>query len=72
MALDVMMHNLPAIEDAGYSIVLSVHDELVAEVPMMAANDNHELMAELMARPVPWALGLPLAADGFTAQVYRK
>jgi len=69
IALDVMMHNMPAIEAAGYAIVLSVHDELLAEV--LAGGDHHR-MVEIMSRVPPWARGLPLAADGFTTDVYRK
>lgn len=68
MALDVMMHNMPAIEAAGYGIVLSVHDELLAET----VDGSGEDMAAIMARVPPWCSGLPLAAEGFTTDVYRK
>lgn len=69
IALDVMMANAPAIEKAGYQIILSVHDELLAEV---VESGDHVALAEIMARVPAWARGLPLAADGFTTPTYRK
>lgn len=68
---DVMKDNMPAIEEAGYEIVLSVHDELPTEAP-----DTDEYTAaglsSLLATPVAWAPELPLAAAGFEASRYRK
>lgn len=62
--------SLRAVE-AGYKIVLPVHDELVCEVP-----DKSEFTAEglsaIMAQGIDWAEGLPLAAEGFTSYRYRK
>lgn len=58
-------------EEAGYRIVLPVHDELVCEVPDSPEWSAEEL-AEIMARPVSWAAGLPLAAAGFETTRYRK
>ncbi len=62
---------MPAIEAAGYQIVLSVHDENITE-----ADDRDEFsaghLAGLMAINPPWADGLPLAAAGFEAYRYRK
>ena len=34
--------------------------------------DSHERLAEIMASPVDWAPGLPLAAEGWEGQFYRK
>ena len=66
-----MADNMPSIEDAGYDIILSVHDELLTE-----ADDNQSFSArhlsELLATNPEWAKGLPLAAGGFEALRYRK
>ncbi|KAA3649818.1 MAG: DNA polymerase I [Proteobacteria bacterium] len=70
-ARDVLAANMPAIEAAGYPIVLSVHDELITEAPD-SPEFNHEHLATLMAANPPWADGLPLAAAGFEAYRYRK
>lgn len=68
---DVLAWNMPAIEAAGYQIVLSVHDENITE-----AEDSDEFnashLAGLMATAPNWAKGLPLAAAGFEAYRYRK
>lgn len=68
---DVLAGNMPAIEAAGYQIVLSVHDENITE-----ADDRDEFNADhlagLMATTPTWAENLPLAAAGFEAYRYRK
>ncbi len=70
-ARDVMAWNMPAIEEAGYAIVLTVHDEVVTEAPD-TDEFTGERLAALLAAPPPWALDLPLAAEGFEATRYRK
>lgn len=71
VARDVMAHNMPAIEDAGYKIVLSVHDELLTETPDDEDFNDNELSSLLAAVP-PWAQGMPLAAAGFETNRYKK
>jgi DNA polymerase len=71
VARDVMAHNMPAIEDAGYAIVLSVHDELPTEAPDEPQYNADHLSALLATNP-PWAPDLPLAAAGFEAYRYKK
>lgn len=70
-ARDILAYNMPAIEEAGYEIVLHVHDENVCEVPDTEAF-SAEGLANLMAITPSWATGLPLAAEGFEAYRYRK
>lgn len=70
-ARDVMAHNMPAIENADYEIVLSVHDEMLTETPD-TDDYSHERLAEMLATNPPWAKGLPLAAAGFECHRYRK
>lgn len=68
---DVLAAAMPAIEAAGYDIVLTVHDEIIAEAPDSDEfNAGH--LASLMATTPIWANGLPLAAAGFEAYRYRK
>lgn len=68
---DVMAANMPLIEDAGYRIVLTVHDEVLTEAPDCSSYTTDRLSALLSANP-PWAPGLPLAAAGFEDTRYRK
>lgn len=70
-ARDVLAYNMPAIERAGYEIVLSVHDELLTETPDREEFNADEL-GQMMATAPAWAKGIPLAAAGFETTRYRK
>lgn len=61
---------IPA-EEAGYAIVLHVHDEIVAETPDTEDFTVSEL-SRIMTTNSPWAEGLPLAAAGEEMKRYRK
>lgn len=71
IARDVMAANMPAIEDAGYAITLSVHDELITETPD-SPEFNSDHLSELLAAPPWWAPDMPLAAAGFETYRYKK
>ncbi len=68
---DVLAACMPAIEAAGYPIVLTVHDEIITETDDHAAF-NAAYLAALMATPPAWGEDLPLAAEGFETHRYRK
>lgn len=70
-ARDTLTHGLALMEPAGYEPVLTVYDEVVAEVPDTPAYSSDQLAAFMSAVP-PWAEGLPLAAQGFETHRYRK
>ena len=56
--------------DVGYQIRMTVHDEIIAEVPNgVGSVEEAELM---MGEPIPWAHGLPLKGSGFESPYYRK
>ncbi|MCD8455913.1 hypothetical protein LPH50_08125 [Xylella taiwanensis] len=68
---DVLAACMPRIEAAGYQIVLTVHDEIITEAATHSAfNAGH--LAALMTTAPAWAAGLPLAAEGFETDRYRK
>lgn len=68
---DVFMSGFRRAMREGFSVVLRVHDELVAEVSKDSGL-THEVLAGLMATNDNWNTGLPLAAAGFTADRYKK
>jgi DNA polymerase len=71
VARDVMAANMPRIEEAGYQIVLTVHDEIIAEAPDQP-EFNADHLASLLATNPDWAPDMPLAAAGFETYRYRK
>lgn len=71
VARDVFKSCYPSVTEAGYSIRLPIHDELIAYAPDRP-EFNAEHLSQLMAANPPWAEGLPLAAAGFEAYRYRK
>lgn len=68
---DVLAENMPAIEEAGYDIVLTIHDEDITEAPD-TSDYTHEHLSTLISTNPIWAPDLPLNASGFEAYHYRK
>ena len=75
-ARDVMAYSMTVCEDAGYSCVLTVHDENVVETDDDFGTD--EDFHRLFTSPPPWTLpqgnrlGLPIAASGWDGARYKK
>lgn len=68
-ARDVLYDAMPRAESHGFSIVLHVHDELVAEARKELHVDD---LSAIMAAGEPWTGGLPLAAAGHESARYCK
>ena len=70
-ARDILAYHMPTIDEAGYEIVLDIHDELLTETP---DSDEYtsDTLAGMMSAPVPFMPGLPLSAAGFETYRYRK
>lgn len=68
---DIIADAMPRAEAAGYPIVLTCHDEIMAECPDRVEFSDAGLSAILAGNP-PWARGLPLSAKGFTSYRYKK
>lgn len=54
----------------GYKIVMHVHDEVVLEVPESVGYVKEACV--IMSRTPGWVDGLPLEADGYECEFYRK
>ncbi len=68
---DLMVDGMLRAEAAGYPIVLTVHDELVADLhPSFGSNDE---FVRLMSVVPDWAPGFPVAVSGeYRARRYTK
>lgn len=71
VARDVFKSCYPRVIEAGYRIVLPIHDEIITYAPDgLMYNAKH--LSQLMATNPSWATGLPLAAAGFEGYRYLK
>lgn len=69
---DFMAEAMLRIEDAGpWKIVLSVHDELVAE-RRIKSNCSNEHFCSFMAKLPAWGEGCPIKVEGWSAGRYKK
>lgn len=67
---DCLAEAMLRLDAAGYKIVMHVHDEIVLEMP--EGQGSVEEVCEIMGQPLRWAPGLPLPADGFETEFYKK
>jgi len=70
-ARDILAEAMLRLEDAGYPVAFSVHDEVIVEAPI--GTDVAEVQ-RIMAQPVRWApeLAKYLSADGYSTIFYKK
>lgn len=66
IARDVMAEALVRLDEAGYPVVGHVHDEVIVE------STDLEEITRLMTQTPSWGRGLPLDAEGFVCDRYRK
>lgn len=70
IARDCLAEALERLEALGYAVVFHVHDEVVIEcTPNRADLDR---VAAIMSQPLTWAPDLPLGADGWIGDFYKK
>lgn len=72
IARDILAVSMIKLHNAGFDIVMHVHDEVVAELDDKMAESKLQQMCEIMGEEVNWAEGLPLGADGYTTKFYKK
>lgn len=80
VARDCLAETLLTLRGMGLNPVFHVHDEVIVEVgcpdPQGVGSNAPEAALDtilgIMARPVPWAPGLPLKGAGFVCEYYQK
>ena len=70
IARDCLAQAIEHLEAAGLPVVFHIHDEVVIDCDPAAA--TLEDVVQIMTRPIPWAPGLPLGADGWTGEFFKK
>ncbi len=75
LARDIMAHGLVKVTDLMADVILlgTVHDEAIGEIS--AEDDNRSTMLRFnncLCMLPDWATGLPLEAEGYIAERYRK
>ncbi|MBZ0216982.1 MAG: hypothetical protein K8F25_10550, partial [Fimbriimonadaceae bacterium] len=68
----VMAEAMRAADKRGVPLVLTVHDELIAETRASSGDKLLGEMLALMKKPPKWAPGLPVAGEGWAGERYRK
>jgi DNA polymerase len=69
-ARDLLAEAMLRVAEKGYEIVIHIHDEVVIEAPMKFGSLKE--VCDIMAIAPVWAKDLPLRADGFECEYYRK
>ena len=70
VARDCLAVAIMRLETKGIPVVFHVHDEVIVEVPK--GKYTPEEISDIMGQPIDWAKGLPLRADAYRCDYYRK
>jgi len=73
VARDCLSCAITNLEQHGLPVVFHIHDEVVIDVaPTGDPAKMLEQVEQLMTEPLPWAPGLPLNADGWVGEFFKK
>lgn len=70
VARDCLAQAIENLEAKGLPVVFHIHDEVV--IDCRADTATLEDIVDIMSRPIPWAPGLPLNADGWVGGFFKK
>jgi DNA polymerase len=65
---DIMANSMLILEEAGYEIVLTVHDEIISE----KGDGEKDDFKILMEKTPDWAKDLPITVEAYEAMRYKK
>lgn len=72
VARDLLANAILNLYQNGYKINFHIHDEVILEVPDNDKSKTLNNAIQLMCTLPEWAKGLPLNADGFESEYYKK
>jgi DNA polymerase len=73
IARDALAEAIQHLEEAGFPIVFHIHDEVVIDIkPFSGDREMLRAVTDIMTKPIPWAPGLPLGADGWVGGFFTK
>lgn len=73
IARDCLAAVIERLENAGLRVVFHIHDEVVIEAERFGTDDEMlSRVTQIMAAPLAWAPGLPLNADGWVGEYFKK
>lgn len=70
VARDCLAQAIENLEKDGLPVVFHIHDEVV--IDCRADTATLDDVVNIMSRPIPWAPGLPLNADGWVGGFFKK
>jgi DNA polymerase len=71
-ARELLVEGMLRAESDGLRPVLTVHDEIICDVPKGCADEAYAELCRGMCCSQEWARGLPVAAKGFIGRRYQK
>lgn len=71
IARDLLMFALENAEAQGWQTVMHVHDEIIAEESLKSCRTLAEF-CDTMASLPPWAADMPVKAEGYISEYYKK
>lgn len=70
IARDCLSQAITHLEQAGIPVIFHIHDEVVIECNTDIASLDD--VVKIISQPIPWAPDLPLGADGWVGQFFKK
>lgn len=72
---DILRNAMFRVEHAGYPVILTVHDEIIAELPKALVEGglrSREQFTQLMAQGETWTVGLPISVSSYEGHRWGK
>lgn len=72
IARDLLADAMQRVDKAGFNIVMTIHDEIVCEIPSDNAEHQLDYICEIMGWTDKAYAGVPFPAEGYLTPFYKK